>query len=94
MKADLKFNPKMKKILNLMYRLHLLCMPEDPLLVRVGRKVVGRGVVGCHVEEQVLVLRCRVLRSMRSWTIDNRVLYFLEKSFPPSLIFKNRFPKS
>ena len=87
------FNPKMKKILNLMYRLHLLCMPEDPLLVRVGREVVGRGVVGCHVKEQVLVLRCRVLRSMRSWTIDNRVLYFLEKSFSPSLLFKNRFPK-
>ena len=40
-------------------------LPEDPLFVRVGGKVVGRRVVGRHVEEEVLVLRCRVLWSMR-----------------------------
>ena len=45
---------------------HLLRVAEDPLLVRVGSHVVGGGVVARHVVEQILVLRGRVLRAVRS----------------------------
>ena len=48
--------------------LHLVGVPEYPLFVRVGGKVVGGGVVGRHIEEQVAVLRGRVLRTVGAWT--------------------------
>ena len=38
-------------------REHLFCVPENPLLVRVGGEVVGGGVVRSHVVEEPAVLR-------------------------------------
>ena len=49
-----------------MHRQHLLGVTEDPLLVWVGGEVVGRGVVGRHVLEQILILRRSVLGAVRS----------------------------
>ena len=51
---------------------HLLSMAEDPLLVRVGSEVVGGGVVARHVVEQILVLRGRVLRTVRGGETKDR----------------------
>ena len=51
---------------------HLLRMTEDPLLVRVGGEVVGGSVVGGHVVEEVLVLRSRVLRTVRGRVAQHR----------------------
>ena len=52
---------------HLVYGLHLVGVAEYPLLVGVGCQVIGGGVVGRHVEEQVAVLRRRVLGTVRSW---------------------------
>ena len=61
-----------------MNRKHLLGMPQDPLLVWVGSKVVGWGVVGGDIEEESTVLRSRVLWAMRAWIGEDCKEWFLD----------------
>lgn len=49
----------------MMNRFHFAQPTQNPLLVRIGRKIIARRPVSSHVEKHVRILRCRIFGTVR-----------------------------